>query len=540
MRGLIQPWLLVAVGLIPMSAAAADVPAGPATDVSVTVYRSPNRPAGSLDLNQLRGFALVSETRPVSVPAGESRIRFEGVADGIQSASAIITGLPAEVAEKNRDASVLSPSALVAAMLGRTVLLVRTDPKTGRVSRITGTIRSDADGGVVFESAQGIEALRCSGLPETFSFSSSTDLAATPTLSTLIRSSEPLTATVTLSYLAQGFDWSADYVASVSPDGKTMDIGAWVTLANGNAVTFPSAHTQVIAGRLNRESGDVEAFDHGHPILAQCWPRGTTSDAPQVPIIERATPLGAPYYLMQELSATAARAAMSPAPSPAQLVQEEQLGDLKLYRVPERTTVTSRQLKQVRLLDRRAVPVELFYSGELQANQNIRAAPAHKMLRTKNDTAHHLGLPLPSGRVDSFVTRGDATLLLGEAPLRDVAVSEEFEIVVGDSPDVQVSQLRVETKISPAREQLPLLPGVLRLKSAVVDDVARVEISNAGGSAIPFELRLRLADGAQLIGADHVTAVRNGRPIFKLTIAAGARVAIRYQTEHTSLRPTLR
>jgi len=69
-------------------------------DISVTIYRAPGRASGSITLNQLNGFALISEARTVSIPAGESRIRFAGVADGIESASAILTGLPADLIER--------------------------------------------------------------------------------------------------------------------------------------------------------------------------------------------------------------------------------------------------------------------------------------------------------------------------------------------------------------------------------------------------------------------------------------------------------
>ena len=90
---------------------------------------------------------------------------------------------------------------------------------------------------------------------------------------------------MTLSYLARGFDWAADYIATLSADGSSMDLGAWVTLANGNGVGFPAAHTSVVAGRLNRENGEVEPIDVGGPILAQCWPRGSTSDSPHDSVI---------------------------------------------------------------------------------------------------------------------------------------------------------------------------------------------------------------------------------------------------------------
>src|SRR6266849_3475151 len=121
MRGLHFAWLLVVAEAVPLPVAAADVRAGVPVDLSVTVYRAPDRDSGSIDLDRLGGFALVSETRTVHVPAGESRLRFEGVADGIEPASAIVAGLPATIIEKNREGQLLSPSALLAAAVGKPV-----------------------------------------------------------------------------------------------------------------------------------------------------------------------------------------------------------------------------------------------------------------------------------------------------------------------------------------------------------------------------------------------------------------------------------
>ena len=70
--------------------------------VAVTVYRDPGRAVDeAFDLQWLEGFALISETRRVTIPAGESDIRFEGVAGGIVPQSAILTGLP-DTVERNR------------------------------------------------------------------------------------------------------------------------------------------------------------------------------------------------------------------------------------------------------------------------------------------------------------------------------------------------------------------------------------------------------------------------------------------------------
>jgi hypothetical protein len=515
---------------------AAEILAEPPSDLIVTVYRAPYRNGGSINLNGLQGFALISETRTVHLPAGRSRLRFEGVADGIEPASAIVTGFPGGVIEKNRDARLLSPAALVAATLGKPVELLRTIRKTGKTERLTGTLVSDA-GGVVFKSEQGIEALRCSGLPETFSFEPVSGLSARPTLSVEVRGLRAESRQVTLSYLSRGFDWAADYTATLSADGRSMDLGAWVTLANSNGVGFPSAHTQVVAGKVNREEGEgeVEPIDIGAPILAQCWPRGSTSDQPMILYKDRglnADSLKAPPPMAMAMRA----ASLQDIAVTANKVQQEQLGDLKLYRVPDRTTLASRQSKQVRLMDRSSIPVNTVYGADVEVDEDDAAsAPAHRLLRTKNTAANHLGLPLPSGSVAVFGAVGDRKLLEHESGLRDIALDEEVEINAGESPDVEVTATKEKVSIDPAADMLPLVPGV-SLRSAKVAAANRVVISNARPNEVQFELRLQLPAGARVVRADHPLGTKNGRPIFRLDVPANEMVTVRYQIQHTDDR----
>jgi hypothetical protein len=502
-------WLLALLSAA-AAAPAADIRSSAPSDLIVTVYRAPSRGDGRFDLNNLGGFALITETRTVRLPAGESRLRFEGVADGIEPASAIVSGLPAGVIEKNRDAKLLSPSALVAQTLGKQVQLLRTNPKTGKSERRVGTIVSDNDG-VVFKTDQGIEALRCSGLPETFEFDPVDGLSAHPTLSVLVRTPKSVTQQVTLSYLARGFDWSADYTATVSADGKMLDLGAWVTLANSNGVAFPSAHTQVVAGRVNRKAGQVEPIDFGGPVIAQCWPRGSTSDPPMVLQTFAAAPRATSFdaAATRSLDKKSELGPNAMVMGGAAQVQQEQLGDLKLYRVPERTTLSSRQSKQVRLMDRYAVPVTTVYGADLSQMHESSFA-AYRLLRTKNSAANHLGLPLPAGSVAIYRDDGNTRQLQAEAATRDIAVDQEVEINSGETADVQVS-INVEKA------------------QADVSSVVRVQISNARAHAIAFELRMPAS--GRVIRADHPSHNKDGRPIFLLTIPSRQSVTLRIQVE---------
>jgi hypothetical protein len=533
-------WLLALAGT-PFSSHADtnDIAASPVIDVAVTVYRNPNHP-DEIDLDDLGGFAFITETRTVTIPAGESRIRFEGVADGIEPASAIVTGLPAGLIEKNHDAKVLSPAALVAATVGHPVTWVRENPKTGQVTRVPGTLLSDANG-VVFQAATGeIEALRCSGLPETFDFEPTAAINATPTLSALVRTSKPVRAQVRLSYLARGFDWMAHYSAVVAPDGKTMSLGAWVTLANSNSVSFANAHAKVVAGQVNRQNDQVEPIDWGQPILARCWPRGSTSD----PVLVRMMPRPqAPVFMRAMAAAPVDDVALEETVvTGSKVVKEEQLGDLKLYRVPDRTSVVSRQIKQVRLMDRTDIPVEVLYRATVDAGDNPADIAVTKFLRTKNTTANHLGLALPSGHVSTFALQEGTPLLLNEAPFADTTVNETVELGLGDSADVHLSNVLEEPqdndsdnpdKAPPADKlrNLHRVPGVRNFRSLRLSGECRVEVSNARANPVNVEVSLRLpeAEGIQVVRADPIPTLKDGLPTFKVTVPANGRYTIHLQ-----------
>src|SRR3546814_9672993 len=98
--------------------------------------------------------------------------------------SAIVTGLPGGVVQKNRDAALLSPASLLDGSLGNRVHIRRTDGATGKVTEEEAIIRSGAAGAVVLQTPAGYEALRCTGIPETIVYDGvPAGLTATPTLS---------------------------------------------------------------------------------------------------------------------------------------------------------------------------------------------------------------------------------------------------------------------------------------------------------------------------------------------------------------------
>ncbi|WP_136162128.1 DUF4139 domain-containing protein [Sphingomonas flavalba] len=414
------------------------------SDVSITIYRDPGRREGAMNHAWPGGYALVSETRTLRIPAGESVIRFVGVADGMLPETAIVSGLPSGVREKNRDARLISPAGLVDANLKRRVTLQRTDRRTGELREQEAIIQAGPNGGVLLQTDEGIEALGCSGLPERMLYAGvPDDLSARPTLSVLTTSDRATEVTVQLSYLAQGFDWSANYVAAMAESGATLGLFAWLTVANGGSQGFADASLQVVAGQPNRERARRGAPAGPPPALRlQCWPMDVTSTHPRWSLAPPPPPAPPPPMAMdmaESIVVTAQRRSAplaSPTPVVAISAEQEELGDLKLYRVPIRVTVAAKGQKQVAMLNQPAAKFVCRYVANVSAGEDTPQAMT-LVLRAKNDKASGLGLPLPAGGVAVFEPVAGRSLLAGEDRLADRAIGEEVEIALGDSPDVQ-------------------------------------------------------------------------------------------------------
>lgn len=480
--------------------------AGP-QKISVTVYRAPGRGARTeVDRKNPRGFALITETRMVDIPAGRAVVRFEGVAGNIFPESAIVSGLPAGVREKNLDAELLSPRSLFDRALGRRVLIRRTNRATGKVVEEQATIRSGANGAAVLQIGGGYEALRCTGAAEELVFGAvPPGLSAKPTLSIETDSPSAMRAALTLSYLAGGFDWQADYVVRMRADGASADLFAWVTLASNDVTSFAAAGAQVVAGKPNRVGKWEDFGDYGAAALAlQCYPSGPPEfetgenralprsqvNAPPPP-----SPLVYASALAQDVVVTGAS---------RKAVQEE-LGDFKLYRIPQPVTVASNAQKQVALLSQDGVPVAVVYVSEGYEG-NVDAPVLTLRARNRKDAG--LGLALPAGNVAVFEEAGGRPILIGQAAVADKAVGEEVEYKLGTTPGVSAHVDTLEHK-----------PGRARY---------RLMVGNANPWPIRYEARLRKSDKAQLSAASARLGDRVGARLWAVTIPANGAVTLDY------------
>ncbi len=346
--------------------------------VAVTIYSS--------------GTALIQDTRQLNLPAGVSRQDFPDVANTIRPNTVRLEGQGTEVVEQNYDYDLLSPEALMEKAVGQTITLVRTNPATGAETREQARVLASNDG-VVLQIGDRIEVLRDDGLPVRVVFSSlPPSLRARPTLSVTLDSKAAGARPVTLSYLAGGLNWSADYVALFDEAKSTIDVQGWITLNNSGEVPFVDADTVLVADGGGRR------------------PR--------------------PEFRPGTETADRAR-----------------LGDYYLYPLGPRTTIAANQQKQVSFLSAGGVPATRGYqyrNGWLGTADTARSAQSILGFSTAREQG--LGDAIPAGTVRVYIRDAQGRpQFIGENGIGHTPMGSQLSISTGEAFDVKVRPL-VETR----------------------------------------------------------------------------------------------
>jgi hypothetical protein len=412
--------------------------------VSVTLYRDPDRGLDTaIDHTNPSAFALITETRSIDLPPGEVTVRFEGVSGGIVPQSAILFGTSPR--ERNRDAALLSQKGLVDGFTGQSVILKRTDRATGAVTEERATIRSAADR-LILTTPRGVEAVYCSGLAQTLIYPGvPAGLSAKPVLSMTTKDQPGGRVTVTLAYIATGFDWEANYVGTLSDDGKSMQLLSWLTMASGDDTSFVDATTAAVAGKINRlpDTRDDTGIRLRNEAAAlaktsRCWPAGTTTDGlnPPPPLLP---PMAAPMSMALErdeimVTARRAEAKAMDVPIAVKAVQEA-LGDLKLYRIPVPVTVAAHSQKQVAFLSKEKINGTLIYRSRI-GSEDDEPDNLELLFRFRNRKQDGLGEPLPAGQGAFFQQGAAGRMLIGQSSIADKAVDEDVDFVLHEANDV--------------------------------------------------------------------------------------------------------
>jgi len=293
---------------------------------------------------------------------------------------------------------------------------------------------------------------------------------------------------------------------------------SWLTLLNDNGQSFDNAELLVVAGRLNVESDFESLADppEARSLQLTCYPIGSTAAgspvAYPVPPAPPPAPMAAPVMYESVSRMTAVDAVELTVTGARMKAAEENLGDLKLYRVPERVTVSAKGLKQVAFLDQERVEGRLLYRAACDPYGADKAfRPTARLLVTVNDKRHGLGMALPQGGITFFEPAQRGVQLVAEETLRDHAKGQDVEIVMGESSQVQALCERVG--------EIDVEQGWAGRRATLVN-----------ANPVPVTVRLQLGDAADfalrgLAGA----RVKDGQRIVERVIPANGRITVAWQ-----------
>jgi hypothetical protein len=372
------------------------------SDLALTVYNS--------------NLSLVRDVRQLTLPAGESRLRFMDIAASINPATVHFRSLtePSKlsVIEQNYEYDLLDPNKLLQKFVGREVTLVRPKMAGGSTEydEVKATLLS-LNGAPVWKVGNEIvtglsyESIRFPELPD--------NLYERPTLLWTLENSGTRRHRVEASYLTGNLSWSADYVLNVAKDEAIGDLDGWVTLVNHSGTAFKNAQLQLVAGDIHR-------------VVAQ--------------------------YGMDEMRAMKSMAVGANAPAP---FQQESFSEYHLYSLNRRTSIFDQESKQISLLSASRFPLRKVYVVNGQAYYYRSASqpgapvkdPVQVFYKFKNEEKAGLGMPLPSGtiRVYQADSRG-GSLFVGEDHIDHTPKDEEIALHIGNAFDIVAERKQTDYK----------------------------------------------------------------------------------------------
>ncbi len=383
---------------------------------------------------QIPGYAIVRQDRPITLDAGRSTVRFRDVAAMIDPTTVSFASLTdptgTHVLEQSFEFDLVSTQKLMERFIDKEVTIEQTIGD--KIEAYTGVLLS-AQGGLVLKMPDsgvrvinGYSNVRFPELPG--------GLLTKPTLVWEVATDKPGEHKTRVAYETKGITWWADYNV-VFAEGKDansglLDIGAWVSVLNQSGGSYRDAKLKLIAGDVNR--------------------------APE------------PQPTMMEMKS---RRAVAGAMAEDAGFEEKAFFEYHLYTLGRPATIPDRSTKQIELFPAaRQVPCEKVmvyygleqrypYYGSPMVDRNFGAQSNTKVdtyLQFKNKKEIGMGMPLPSGRIRvSKLDTADGSLeFIGEDAIDHTPKDESVLIKLGSAFDVVGERKQTDFKVDSSRNRM--------------------------------------------------------------------------------------
>jgi hypothetical protein len=369
------------------------------------------------------GYAMVRQTREITLEAGRNHLNFRDVAAYIDPTTVSFESLTApastRVIEQSFQFDLVSTEKLMDRYIDQVITVDQLAgnqiiPITGRLLSTQGGLILSDEGGQI-HALQTYQGVHFPTLPG--------GLITRPTLVWDVLADRAGTHETRVTYQTAGLTWWADYNLVLSEGANAqrgnIDIGAWVSILNQSGASYEDAGLKLIAGDVNRVEPDA---------------------------------------MMRARRAMADVMTLEQAPGS---FEQRSFFEFHLYTLGRRTTLPDDSTKQIELFPKvEQVPAQrrLVYVG-LPPTIGFFADPATERdyglpmnskvdayLEFANEERYGLGIPLPAGRIRvSQLDAADGTLeFIGEDVIDHTPKDETVTIKLGSAFDVVGERRQVD------------------------------------------------------------------------------------------------
>ncbi len=388
--------------------------------------------ASSVELTVYNGnFALVKEQRTITLQKGVNSIQLQDIAAKIDPSSILFQSKTAPnavtILEQNYQYDLIRMETILNNSVGeritftgfdengkpysqsgillnpKKILQPRDNYNQPNEQQLETVIQTD-DGQIVMNLFGQISLAK---MPE--------GLYAKPTLNWLLDSQRSGSHEAELSYITDGVNWAADYIALVNSTDTQLDLTGWVTLTNNSGLDYHDARLTLMAGDVQRAS-------------------------------------------LQAKDKTAAhRYSMEIAESRQPQFDVQSFFEYHMYKMNRSTTIEDKETKQISLLAASGIACakEFFFSPrkawwqtwQKQAQSGYKNpgdyygattnAKVGVMLTFENSVKNHAGMPLPKGNLRVYKLDEDGRQqFIGADEITHTPQDEKVRVYVGNTFDL--------------------------------------------------------------------------------------------------------
>ncbi|HBR10084.1 TPA: hypothetical protein DD712_02365 [Candidatus Acetothermia bacterium] len=409
------------------------------------------------------GIAVVQETREVHFDAGISQLILFDIPANLIVGSLYIQLSAGKVIEQEFRHT--EPARVITRFIGREIELLSSRGKLYR-----GTLLAVAHNQVTLIDDKG--TINIITEPARITLPAGVQLHLHPTLYLTVKQEVAGQGMISLFYLTQGINWSADYIAILNETEDRLSLQGWINITNNSGRDFIDAYVKVLAGDIN---------------LISALPQRDLRAAVALKARIEAHPLA-----------------------------PEKAVAFYLYPLPRRVDLLDGRSIALPYTSADAVPVEKIYIFDPATQPGVQVR-----FRFVNAAASGLGDPLPAGIFRLFYRSADGrVILLGEDWIDHTPRDEEIEVSIGTAFDLIGERVHTQRR---------------RVSETLIRDSFTITLRNHQENAVTIEVNERLRGIWRIVASSLAYEKIDAHTIrFIVELAPGEEKEIFYTVEFSS------